>query len=163
MNCIYNYNNECRLASSIARTAVPTSEAACQACKALDKPMRLNRVVYSLAYKATNDPKFLESFKASKVTTPFNHPGYCLKQILKECGVPPTHDCGCEDYAALMDSWGTEGCILRREDISHYLNNQPHTVLTMLKIASHGYFTTLQLVDEAIKRSKNQLPLYHPQ
>ena len=153
MDCENKDGSTCLLATSMAGKQVKIDDATCNACAKQIKPKTLNTVTCSIAYKATKDPKFIALFNEFNNTN-FNKPGSHLKLILQKIGIASQSECGCDEYAMQMNLWGTQGCILRRQEIIEHLNSQTITWLDMAKVALSGYLTTGSLIDEAITRAK---------
>lgn len=93
-------------------------------------------------------------------------PGSELKALLASLGVPAC-TVGCGGYAALMDSWGVEGCRRRREEVAARLREQAAKAGWAAKLraaalaAAQGLvFNPLDpygsLVDEAIRRAEGR-------
>jgi hypothetical protein len=84
-----------------------------------------------------------------------NQPGTALMNILRKIGIREPVNCPCEEYAAMMDKWGTQGCTQRKQAIIDHLNAQQVSWFDMLKVAAAGYLTTESLVNHAIALSKD--------
>jgi hypothetical protein len=151
-NCIHNNKNTCNLATRLAGISVPVDKYTCTACNDTDRPQALNVVTVSIAYKYSKNPALLDTFNQLN-NTYFNRPGTCLRRIFQKLGISEGETCGCDEYATLMDSWGTDGCIDRIPEIISHLNSQSVSWYDTLKVALGGYLTTKSLVEEAIKCS----------
>lgn len=154
IDCEHLENECCKVAMVLAKgKPVPTTEEYCAFCIASDRPRTLNSLTCHLAYAVTKDPELKAVFdKASQESV--NRPGSCLRRILAKLGVSESGSCQCDEYATLMDVWGTEGCRERTNEIVEHLNSQTVTWLDMIKVALGGYFTTESLVQEAIRQSE---------
>lgn len=138
----------------MADIVVNTTENACRVC--LLEPTRVNHVTASLALKVIpkprpNDKNYLLSLL--KIVES-QGPGTCLRSILHELGISENNACGCDEYASLMNTWGTEECTKRIDEIVYHLNSQQVSWFDMIKVALGGYLTTRSLVETAISRSK---------
>lgn len=98
-----------------------------------------------------------------------NHgrPGTHLKRILQSIAITPKESCPCDAFAAEMDTWGIEGCTLRRTRIAAKLQenarkwNWREKLVAGLAAVSNGVafrlrLTTpyLALVEEAIRQAE---------
>ena len=151
--CIHKQYSSCRLASTLAQKEAATTPQACAACLKTERPMGLNVVTCSLAYAASKEDDLLTLFKQLSKTL-YNNPGSALKDIFQELGIYEGTSCECDEYATKMNTWGTEGCILRIDEIVAHLNSQDKSWFIITKVVLAGYLTTESLVREAIKRSK---------
>lgn len=97
-------------------------------------------------------------------------PGTELKRLLGELGLTPVSGCGCDDRAALMDSWGVAGCRERRAEILAWLTDAREKAGWRVTLAAglralSGAIEGLDLrdplgwlVDEAIRRADLRVP-----
>lgn len=152
-NCENRDKDVCLLASSLIGKVVVVCERTCEACERDDNPMNFNKVICSLAYRETKDYEWVDAWNQCNNTF-FNKPGSHLRKLLREIGVASLDGCGCDEYAAQMNAWGIQGCLLRRQEIIDHLNAQAYTWMDMAKVALAGYLTTGSLVDECITRAK---------
>lgn len=152
INCIYSREAKCLIASRVAGVSIPIPAGACEKCSICERPQALNTVTLSLAFAATRRPDILQLLRKAHETL-FNKPGSALRSIFQELGISEGENCQCDEYAALMDSWGTEGCRQRIPEIVAHLNAQSISWYDMAKVALGGYLTTKSLVEDAIKCS----------
>jgi len=156
--CPYLTDNTCSIASELASMPCTVTQAACDKCSTLVDSRQPNRVTAGIALMKMKQHNKQPTTKIQQLLDitlkePLNNPGTCLQQLFFELRVNDSEDCGCSEYASLMNSWGTAGCIDRKEEIIKHLTTQKPTLFTILKIAIGGYLTVEQLVDEAIYRS----------
>lgn len=82
--------------------------------------------------------------------------GTCLHELFVSIGInPPCVTCG--SFAALMDSWGIEGCRTEhREEIIRHLDGASREAswLDWTKVILAGYVSSNQLLNEAIRRAE---------
>lgn len=164
MSCKYLVDGNCALSSQLAGIPVVVVKGVCEACAKQPIPFAKNNVTCDraiFALRAADKPltpvlvfylqdKPLADLLAAPVA---NRPGTALRQILAKLSVE-RNGCGCDDYATKMDSWGTDGCIARFDEIVDHLNNQSVSAWEMIRIGLSGRFTTGQIVKEAIECSK---------
>jgi hypothetical protein len=155
VECQHLQDGTCKLASAMTGFATPTTQDACIACLNSDRPRDLNTVVCSIAYMAKPTPEIMAYYRKVSSAT-FNKPGSCLRAILRQIGVSKNDSCGCDEYAAKMDGWGSDGCDGRRLEIAEHLNSQSVSWFDMAKVAIAGYLTTESLVNAAICRSRKK-------
>lgn len=101
-------------------------------------------------------------------TPPGHGPGTELKELLSTFGLDPG-SCNCNRRAILMDQWGVEGCLDRREDILRWLREEwkrlgwltrMHTGLRALLGGFVGdpRDPAAAVFDEAMRRAAARLP-----
>lgn len=166
IECKHRINGSCAVASELAQTTVVAVESACIACTSQKiNSQSINRVTCDIACYAVSKAqlpltapliKYLRDRKIEALSrvSSFNRPGLALRKLLLGL-VEDRADCGCDEYAAMMDRWGTDGCLARRAEIIDHLNNQTVSFWEMLRIATATKcLTTGQLVDKAIEDSR---------
>lgn len=152
-HCIHYSEGNCLLASRIAGSTAPTYPDACVACKKSPRPMALNAAVCTLAYAINKDPAIKEAF--NRLNPSFNNrPGTALRSIFQELGISEGSSCQCDEYASIMDLWGSDGCEERIDEITEHLNSQSVSWFDILKVGLGGYLTTKSLVEKAIRLSR---------
>ena len=154
-HCIQYNNGHCDIASRIAGVPAPIQGEACSICQKSSRPMTLNVVTCQLAYAVSKDPRIKEAFNQLN-HEPHNRPGTCLRTLLQELGITEGKACQCDEYASIMNMWGTQGCVERMDDIVDHLNSQSVSWFDIAKVILGGYLTTRSLVEEAIKCSKER-------
>lgn len=84
--------------------------------------------------------------------------GDFLHEVLTECGInPPCITCG--SFAAKMNWWGIKGCeTTHRAEIIDHLKAEAKKAswLDWVKVAAKGYLSSEQLLEEAIRRAKQE-------
>ncbi len=152
--CPHLDNGNCKVAMILTKgIPAPITSQSCGICMSLERPMTLNIMTCQLAYAVTRDPEIKAAFSKEQ-TRAINRPGTCLRNILHKLNLSEKKECKCDEYAAIMDTWGTEGCRSRIPEIVDHLNSQTVTWLDMAKVVMGGYFTTEALVLEAIRQSE---------
>lgn len=157
-HCHHKYLDTCRLATKLIDLTVPTTSADCEDCIRTTKPRQLNEVTCRLALAHVQNErkkKQIVEILLNMQREVLNQPGTALKRILHKIGIAEPVDCSCDEYAAKMDKWGTQGCEQRKQDIIDHLNAQKVSWFDMLKVAAAGYLTTESLVNHAIALSKD--------
>lgn len=94
-------------------------------------------------------------------------PGTELKKLLATLGLDSVLGCSCNDRARMMDAWGPEGCLDRKQEILGWLRESAKQTTTgaylkaITKAVTSGMAFKLDpfnpvesLLDEAIKRSQ---------
>lgn len=102
-------------------------------------------------------------------------PGTELKLLISSLGLSGASGCGCNNKAALMDSWGISGCQERREDILTWLRGQykKRSWLETLKAGINTITTGLLfsidpldpapgILEEALRRAEAKLAPKEP-
>lgn len=153
IECINRKESVCLLASSLTGVVVSIDEKTCNACIKDSHPQVINKVICSISLKATRDKKYIELWHKCNNSF-FNRPGSILKNILQKIGIASEKECGCDEFAVKMNTWGTVGCTEHRSEIIDHLNSKDITWWDMARVALAGYLTTGQLVDECIELSK---------
>lgn len=152
-DCQHRKDQTCLIATSLAGKKVTVDESVCEACGKDKNPQTFNKVVCSILYRETKHYRWIGAWNRCNNTF-YDKPGSHLRKMFREIGIATDDSCGCDEFAAKMDDWGVQGCLLRKQAIVDHLNSQSVSWLDMAKVLLAGYLTTSQIVDECISRAK---------
>lgn len=147
MSCKHRINNQCQIASEIAREAIRARNELCQLCQIQEKPKSLNRAViltiathYNSHDKKRQSTRIIEEYKhffepsssEQAMSMPSkrleailqgNGVGSQLWKLLEELGVKHTPNCPCLTWAERMNKWGPEGCRQQEKAITRHMKS----------------------------------------
>lgn len=119
VECIYNKNGICLIATKLANQPAAITTGACEHCIKQFEPMTENAVTASLAIHSHKDQitykaKMAElEYLTRNDTVRKDGPGDRLIYLLSYLKITHARGCGCEQHAFQMNKWGAEKC--RRE------------------------------------------------
>lgn len=129
MECVYNIEGECQIASRLAKQSVMITRGACEHCIKQDEPRSENCVTATLACNSwrRNIGKYRQLAEQysdlirNDATRQIGRPGDKLINILVFLGITYIEGCGCEEHAKQMNEWGSEICRQRINEIIDWM------------------------------------------
>lgn len=175
VECSFLSNSICEVSTLLADMEVQVSDDACRMCRQhVTHPMAINEVTCSRAVATRlrsgqeltaslrtcleqhHDAKFvpLEGVgrECKKMIDWYLRAARLLRLLIAE--VRP-EECGCEQFMLLMNTWGPDGCLRRRQEIiSRFVAKTKKYVPVLMLVPFLGWLIFVLVLHPAIKRAR---------